>query len=183
MRGVFFFSHDEGMPRTRVSFRICAKKAFFTSLFVGREGRARTRSGRGESVLCLNARNARTVCVSRLDTKPKSGYSVTRNAQSREIKCRTRESAACEIENRYDVPVAKSRFPFLESQTVVFLGCFSRASGVTNSTRKCFCAYVLAWGIAAARLILPDARSRASPVRSRSRTFRVRVALEPHSCA
>lgn len=126
MRGVFFFSHDEGMPRTRVSFRICAKKAFFTSLFVGREGRARTRSGRGESVLCLNARNARTVCVSRLDTKPKSGYSVTRNAQSREIKCRTRESAACEIENRYDVPVAKSRFPFLESQTVVFLGRFSR---------------------------------------------------------
>ena len=171
------------MPRARVSFRVCAKKAFFTSLFlfVGREGRARTR---WSAVLSLeNARNARTVCVSRLERNLISGYSVTRNAQSREIKCRTRESAACEIENRYDVPVAKSRFPFLESQTVVFIGRFSHASGVTNSTRKCFCAYVLAWGIAAARLILPDARSRASPVRSRSRTFRVRVALEPHSCA
>ena len=117
------FSHDEGMPRTRVSFRICAKKAFFTSLFVGREGRARTRwSARRFCV--SNARNALFAC--RVWTRNVSGYSVTRNAQSREIKCRTRESAACEIENRYDVPVAKSRFPFLESQTVVFLGRFSR---------------------------------------------------------
>ena len=28
------FSFDEGMPRTHVSFRIRAKKAFFTSLFL-----------------------------------------------------------------------------------------------------------------------------------------------------
>ena len=56
-------------------------------------------------------------------------------------------------------------------------------AGVTRVLRaSAFVAYVRL-GIAAARLILPDARTRASPVRSRSRTFRVRVALEPHSCA
>ena len=69
---------------------------------------------------------------------------------------------------------------FLESHTVVFVDfrwCYK------STTRKCFRRVVFVVGIAAARLILPDARSRASPVRSRSRTFRVRVALEPHSCA
>lgn len=69
---------------------------------------------------------------------------------------------------------------FLESHTVVFVDfrwCYK------STTRKCFRRVVFVVGIAAARLILPDARTRASPVRSRSRTFRVRVALEPHSCA
>ena len=140
----------------------------------------RTNALVGEAVLCLERAEC-AVCVSRLDTKRKWVFSHAKRTIGNYVS--NARLAACEIENRYDVPVAKSRCPFLESQTVVFLGCFSRASGVTNSTRKCFCAYVLAWGIAAARLILPDARSRASPVRSRSRTFRVRVALEPHSCA
>ena len=69
---------------------------------------------------------------------------------------------------------------FLESHTVVFVDfrwCYK------STTRKCFRRVVFVVGIAVARLILPDARTRASPVRSRSRTFRVRVALEPHSCA
>ena len=131
------FSFDEGMPRTHVSFRTRAKKAFFTSLFVGRKDE-------GERAPCVlsRTRGMRGLFACRVWTRNLGGHSVTRNAQSLEITCRTRVSAACEIENRYDVPVAKSRCPFLESQTVVFLGCFSRASGVTNSTRKCFCAYV-----------------------------------------
>ena len=147
-------------------------------------GRARTRSGRSARLFSFERAECSDCLRVAFGTKPnKWVFSHAKRTIARNYVSNARVSAADDIENRYDVPVAKSRFPFLESQTVVFLGRFSRASGVTNSTRKCFCAYVLAWGIATARLILPDARSRASPVRSRSRTFRVRVALEPHSCA
>ena len=109
-----------------------------------RRERARTRSSdraerfrfskkRAECADCLPVAFSRLV-----DTKPTWAFSHAKRT-IREIPCRTRRFAAL-ARPRIALYVsvsffAKSRRPFLESRTVVFLD----GSGVTNSTtRKCF---------------------------------------------
>jgi len=61
--------------------------------------------------------------VAFLDTKRKWVFSHAKRTIARNYVSNARRGR---VENRYDVPVAKSRCPFLESRTVVFLGRFSR---------------------------------------------------------
>ena len=143
----FVFVFDEGVPRVRAESRKTFSSRAFLSFFVLRSARnaherGRVMDSRGAVSFLQKTRGMRGLfaCrVSRLvDTKPTWAFSHAKRT-IREIPCRTRRFAAL-ARPRIALYVsvsffAKSRRPFLESRTVVFLD----GSGVTNSTtRKCF---------------------------------------------
>ena len=143
----FVFVFDEGVPRVRAESRKTFSSRAFLSFFVLRSARnaherGRVMDSRGAVSFLQKTRGMRGLFACRVFAF--GGHETYVGIQSREThNPRNSVSNAAfradrDRASRYTFLVsffAKSRRPFLESRTVVFLD----GSGVTNSTtRKCF---------------------------------------------